>query len=218
MTVDSIEVVFFDAVGTLIQLKQPVGSTYAEVAKRHGVDVLPEKLEAAFRSVWSRFPAPVHEGAAPDDDREWWQGLVNRVFQEAGIKSGVGCALFNDLYGHFAKPDTWEVFPDVYPSLVRLAASCRLFVLSNFDRRLRRILEGHGLSPWFEGIIISSEVGVSKPDPRIFQSALDTARVEATRCLHVGDELRADGDGARGAGLHFFHVRRPGQGLDRILL
>ncbi len=213
-----INVVFFDAVGTLIRLKEPVGVTYSAISGRHGVALDPDRLEAAFRIEWARCPAPFHEGAAPDDDREWWRGLVNRVFETAGIEGGVESDVFDDLYAHFARPETWEVFPDVRPALERLAARCRLFVLSNFDRRLRRILEGHALDLWFDGLIISSEVGVSKPHPRIFEAALQAARVPPGRCLHVGDELEADGDGAREAGIHFFHVRRPERGLDRILI
>ncbi|MBL9142771.1 MAG: HAD-IA family hydrolase [Verrucomicrobiaceae bacterium] len=215
---DLIKVVFFDAVGTLIRLKEPVGSTYSAVALQYGIDLPPEHLEAAFRSEWARCPAPFHEGSAPDDDREWWRDLVNRVFETAGIVGGVGSDLFDDLYDHFARPDTWEVFPDVRPALERLAVRCRLFVLSNFDRRLRRILGGHGLDSCFDGMIISSEVGVSKPHPRIFDVALRAARIPPGSCLHVGDELKADGDGAREAGMRFFHVRRPEHGLDRILL
>ena len=144
--------------------------------------------------------------------------MVHQVFASAGAKGGVGTDLFDDLYAHFACPEAWEVFPDVSAALERLAVRCRLFVLSNFDRRLHRILDGHGLGSWFESMIISSEVGVSKPHPRIFDVALRAARVPPGSCLHVGDELKADGDGAREAGMRFFHVRRPEHGLDRILL
>lgn len=216
--VDLIKVVFFDAVGTLIRLKEPVGLTYSAIAGRHGIVLDPETLEAAFRSEWAQTPAPLHEGAAPDDDREWWRDLVHQVFESAGAKGGVGSDLFDDLYAHFACPEAWEVFPDVSAALERLAVRYRLFVLSNFDRRLHRILDDHGLGSWFESMIISSEVGVSKPHPRIFDVALRAARVPPGVCLHVGDELKADGDGAREAGMRFFHVRRPEHGLDRILL
>lgn len=211
------EAVFFDAAGTLIRLKQSVGHSYAEIVRAQGVELDPAKLEEAFRWVWKQAAPPVHTGPAPDDDRGWWAALVDRVFERAGMTGRVGDCLFDQLYEHFAQPGTWEVFPDVRPALERLAVRYRLFVLSNFDRRLRRILAGHGLDRWFENMIISSEVGVSKPHPKIFRAALELAGVEPARCLHVGDEIHADGDGAQRAGMQFFHVQRPEQGLDRIL-
>ncbi len=212
------KVVFFDAVGTLIRLQQSVGETYSRIAQRHGLTIPPETLESAFRLEWPRMATPVHEGPSPDDDRGWWKTLVARVFNSAGATVEVNDHLFGELYDHFAKPEAWQLFPDVLPTLERLATQYRLFVLSNFDQRLRRILAGHGLDRWFEDMIISSESGTSKPDERIFRIALQRAGADADECLHVGDDLQADGEGSRRAGIQFYHVQRPERGLDRILL
>ncbi|MCB1632855.1 MAG: HAD-IA family hydrolase, partial [Pseudomonadales bacterium] len=69
----------------------------------------------------------------------------------------------------------------------------------------------------FDGVIISSEIGASKPDPRMFKAALELAGCEAADCLHVGDDQRCDIEGALAAGMQAYHVIRPERGLDDLI-
>ena len=84
----------------------------------------------------------------------------------------------------------------------------KLGVISNFDRRLYAVFEHLGLTPYFERIIVSSEVGADKPDPAIFRYALDALRVEPGNALHVGDDPERDG-GAKAVGMTVFKLDRP---------
>jgi putative hydrolase of the HAD superfamily len=65
------------------------------------------------------------------------------------------------------------------------------------------------IAEYFEAVVVSSEVGASKPHPRIFHAALKVVGVPAQECLHVGDEERADVVGARAAGIPAIRVERP---------
>lgn len=208
----------FDAAGTLIQVRRPVGQTYAEFAHHYGIKVQPTALKLAFRSVWSRLATPIwpEDESAPDDDRSWWKGLVREVFEEAlqaPLAESVLEPLFDSLYDHFAEPDAWYVFDDVVPTLTDLSKDHQFCVLSNFDGRLRRILSGHGLEHFFEHIIISSEVGASKPHPRMFETALRLMNAEASTSWHVGDDERCDIQGAQACGWRAFVVSRPESSL-----
>lgn len=208
----------FDAAGTLIQVRRPVGRTYAEFAREHGVAVEEAALKLAFRSVWGRLEPPLWpEGqASPDNDRAWWRKLVAEVFAEvlkAPLAEGVLEPLFESLYCHFARPDAWVVFEDVLPVLKDLGRDHDLCVLSNFDGRLRGILAGHGLDGFFKEIILSSEVGASKPHPRMFDTALRRMQTVAATSWHAGDDPRCDIQGAENAGWRAFEVTRPGEGL-----
>lgn len=212
------EILFFDAAGTLIRPADPVGGTYARIAAVHGVQADERELMKAFREVWKATAPPIHPPAQPppDDDRGWWQDLVADVFAQVlgkALPAHTLDGLFAELYAHYAQPEAWTLFDDVLPVLEDLASDHRMLVLSNFDRRLRSILEGHGLTRFFEKVIISSEVGAAKPHARMFQAALSVAGCEPARCLHVGDDARCDGEGAAAAGVHFFEVRRPEAGL-----
>jgi putative hydrolase of the HAD superfamily len=117
--------------------------------------------------------------------------------------------LFDSLYAHFARGCAWRLFDEVPSSLEVMRGKVRMFVVSNFDRRLRAILRGLGIAEFFEGVILSSEVGASKPHARMFQTALRAAGVAPQRCLHAGDEERADMLGAEAAGVPAMWIHRP---------
>jgi putative hydrolase of the HAD superfamily len=126
-------------------------------------------------------------------------------------------AYFAELYDEFTRPGVWEVFPDVRAVLTRLARSYELGIISNFDRRLRCILDDIALTPLFRHVVISSEVGADKPDPFIFEHALALAGAQPHEALHVGDEPAADWEGAARAGLHVFRLKRPDLTLDHLV-
>ena len=126
-------------------------------------------------------------------------------------------ALFSGLYLHYAQPQAWSVFVDVLPTLEDLARDHRLLVLSNFDRRLHRILAGHDLLRFFAQVIISSEVGAAKPHARMFRAALAAGGSLPQETLHIGDDVRCDLAGAGNCGIHAFHVKRPENGLGALV-
>jgi putative hydrolase of the HAD superfamily len=213
---------FFDAAGTLVHLRRPVGESYAQIAAGHGLETTAEVMDHAFRAAWKGSSAPLWpEGETSlDDDRSWWMGVVAVAFEQAlgrPLDKNELRPLFEELYSHFARPEAWAVYEDVVPTLAALRERCRLFVLSNFDQRLRGILAGHGLDRYFEGMVISSEVGASKPHPRIFAAALKLAGAAPKDCLHVGDEQKADVEGAEAVGMAAYLVRRPERGLAGVL-
>ncbi|WP_009962574.1 HAD-IA family hydrolase [Verrucomicrobium spinosum] len=210
--------VFFDAAGTLIRLREPVGEAYARIAARHGIEVDPQSVETAFLQAWKTTPPLLHPDGEPpaDDDASWWRTLVARTFATvtgAPLPDERLDPLFAELYAHFAQPGVWELYEDALPALDQLRDSHRLFVLSNFDRRLTPILEDLGIASRFERILLSSEVGASKPHPRIFHHALAAAGVPASECLHLGDDRKCDLEGAKQAGMNSQLVDRPGTTL-----
>lgn len=218
----ALQVIFFDAAGTLIEPVVPVGQMYAQFAALHGVHTTADAVMEAFRAAWKATPARLYpEGqTSPDDDRGWWQSLVERVFATVlgkPLDPRVLSELFGALYAHYELPEAWRVYEDVLPALQELGRDHRLIVLSNFDRRLLNILRGHGLAHHFEQIILSSEVGASKPHPRMFHAALAAARCSPGECLHVGDDPKCDAQGAAAAGFHFFDVSRPAGGMDHLV-
>ncbi len=204
-----IRVVLFDATGTLFHLPRGVGWHYADVARRHGADLSPDALQAAFRSAWKRAPSPPETRVPrPDDDRGWWRALAAEAFTACGEPTVID-RCFDDLWEEFTRPGVWELFPEVASTLASLAPTHRLGIVSNFDSRLHRILSSLGVAHHFEHITVSSEVGSEKPSPHIYQQALARFGIAPAEALHVGDEPEADWQGATAAGLHAFELRRP---------
>ena len=198
-----IRVVTFDAGNTLIGLKVPAGFTYAGVGRRFGLEMDPKRLESAFRRVWQEIPAPAdQDGPRPDDGREWWRQLVTRLLSRAGYTIPDPEGYFEAVYREFGLPCAWQLRPGAKVVLEELyRTGIRLGIVSNFDRRLYRVLDELGIRDYFEQVVISSEVGADKPSPKIFREALSRFKVPADEMLHVGDDEVTDGAGARAAGV-----------------
>ena len=208
----SVDAVFFDAGQTLIYVYPSVGSVYSEVARLHGVNADPQKLQDAFRAEWRRAaemrpaePPFASDFTSEQAERAWWREMVANVFTlHPGLKtfSNQFDAFFDDVFRHFAKPEAWRVYEDVTPTLDRLRqAGIPCAVVSNWDSRLPILLEQLGLLPYFAFVLTSAEIGCAKPDPRIFEAAVARLNVAPERTLHIGDSAVDDAAGAHGAGL-----------------
>jgi putative hydrolase of the HAD superfamily len=68
-------------------------------------------------------------------------------------------------------------------------------------------LEKIGLIPFFDGIVISSDVGVKKPSSQIFALALERFGLRADECVYVGNDMRDDIQGAYSAGLKTVYIQ-----------
>jgi putative hydrolase of the HAD superfamily len=200
--------------GTLIYLPQPVGHHYRVIAERHGPAPDEGSLERAFRLAWTQMPArPVTKVPRPDDDKGWWRELVGRVFEMASPGRPISEACFEEIYSHFATPGVWALYPDAAGVLAALAKDHRLAVISNFDRRLRPILDQLGVLRLFEKVILSSEAGADKPARHIFEHALGALNVRAANALHVGDDPAQDWEAAAAAGMKVYKLERPKNSL-----
>ncbi|HEY3899565.1 MAG TPA: HAD-IA family hydrolase [Chthoniobacter sp.] len=215
-----IKTIFFDAAGTLFHLPRGVGWHYRDVASRFGCSLDEDTLSHAFRTAWKQMPdCSTTRQPRPDDDKGWWFTLVGQVLDDCQVPPQQldREAYFETLYHEFTRPQVWELFPEVHDTLSALSPRFRLGLISNFDGRLRPILTDLGILPYFDPLIISSEVGADKPDPWIFQQALSRAGANPAEALHVGDEPRGDWQGAAQAGLKVFQLDRPKNSLRDLL-
>lgn len=212
--------IFFDAAGTLIYLPQSVGHHYALVGQRVGLTLDAAALDQAFAACWKQTPARLAiDGPREDDDKGWWRGLVYRVLEQVAPRAGEldRDAFFEVAYSHFAEAGVWELYPEVPDVLRTLSGRFDLAIVSNFDGRLRMILEHLGVSKFFLRVFLSSELGADKPDPEIFRRALRLSGARPAETLHVGDDPVRDWQGARSAGLATFELKRPENSLHDLL-
>ena len=98
-----------------------------------------------------------------------------------------------------------HIGPDVVSTLEALQAQgLRLGLVSNaayLPRLMKAQLAALGLARYFAGITFSSEIGVRKPHPAIYQDALVKVGVEPARTLFVGDRVREDVQGPKSLGM-----------------
>lgn len=195
-----LKAVFFDAGNTLLRPHPSVGHIYAKTARRHGVRVPTAVVEARFQEAWRAR----HNVAHLKNDRAekaWWRAMVHRVlgnhFAPRAFRK-----YFEDLYGSFAHPAHWRLFPDALPTLRALRQKGhRVGIVSNWDSRLVTLSERIGLTREVEFVLVSAVEGLVKPDKRLFHRALKRVNAQPHEALHVGDSLREDYHGATRAGL-----------------
>jgi putative hydrolase of the HAD superfamily len=201
-----LKVVFFDAAGTLFDTREPVGLSYARIAREYGVDTSAAQVNAAFRRVFREASALAFgSGHTAEElrrlERRWWRDLVANTFAGFGAFTDFD-AYFESLFTFFADPANWVADPEAAAALDELRMhGLRLGVISNFDHRLYPILDGLGLRRHFDSVTISSEAGSAKPSANLFRAALDKHSVSPAEALHVGDSEHLDLAGAAGAGI-----------------
>ena len=186
----------------MLEVWPSVGHVYAQVAARHGVEgISAGLLNRRFAAAWRASKGFSHSRAA-------WARLVDATFRGLTDRPP-SQTFFGELYARFATREAWRVFDDVVPALEALAAGgFKLGVVSNWDERLRPLLSELKLARYFEAIIISREVGISKPSRAIFERAARALRLSPEAILHVGDDVSLDVRGARAAGLAALLLRR----------
>ncbi len=213
--------IFFDAVGTLFHLTRTVGDHYALVGSEVGLTLDPHHLNRAFYAAWKQMPPrPNIDGPRENDDKGWWRQLVDLVLDQVAPSLGEFDRdnFFEIAYEHFAEAGVWELYPEVTDVLEKMRPRFQLAVVSNFDGRLRFILEHLGISKYFAHVFISSEIGADKPDPEIFQRALKFVDLKPNEVLHVGDDSDRDWKAASEAGLSIFRLDRQNNSLRDLLV
>jgi len=215
-----IKAIFFDGAGTLIHLPKSVGYHYALIGQRVGLALDAAALDRSFTACWNQMPwRPAIESPREDDDKGWWRNLVDRVLENVapGLNDLDRDAYFEAVYAHFAEPGVWDLYPEVTEVLEALSGRFELAVISNFDGRLRMILEHLGVSQFFSHVFLSSELGADKPDREIYRRALSLSGANSEETLHVGDDPVRDWEGATATGLSVFRVERPRNSLRDLL-
>ena len=215
-----IKAIFFDAVGTLFRLTNTVGDHYAYVGREVGLDLDARSLERAFHAAWKQMPQRAAiDRPRENDDKGWWRGLVYLVLDQIApsLSEFDRDNFFEIAYEYFAEAGVWELYPEVPGILEQLQPRFQLAVVSNFDGRLRLILQHLGISKFFPNVFVSSELGADKPDPEIYRRALRLMKLKPNEALHVGNDPKRDWEAASAAGLSIFRLERPRNSLRDLL-
>jgi HAD superfamily hydrolase (TIGR01509 family) len=197
-----IDAVTVDGYGTLLTLTDPLPALQAALAAR-GSQRSRDELQQAFLAEVAHYKPRSLQGGTSEGLAELRLACV-AVFLEAlglaGAPAGIDPASFVD---DFVAALVFEPLPGARETLEDLRArGIELAVVSNWDCALPEHVERAGLSHLFTTIVASAVVGVEKPDPGIFQVALEHLGVTAGRLLHIGDEAN-DEQGAAAAGVRF---------------
>jgi len=206
--------VFFDAGETLLAPHPGFVELFTAILREAGHEFDPAALREALPKVNDRFNRAAREGELWSTSRErsraWWREIYAIILEGLGIPFDETIA--RRLYETFTDSANYRPFPDVVGTLERLRdAGFRLGLISNFEEWLEQLLESLELSAYFEVRVISGAVGMEKPDPRIFQAALDRTGVEASESVYVGDNPFFDIEPAERLGMLAVLIDRRGR-------
>ena len=194
-----LQTVFLDAGGVLVY---PNWVRVSEALLGRGVAVEPSALASAEPRAKRRLDASPANRATNDAGRGWL--YFNLILGEAGVPlSDATDAALEDLRAYHTTRNLWELVPDHVPAVLDALADrgLKLVVVSNANGTLREHLTRLNLSRHFACVLDSCDEGVEKPDPRIFEIALDRSDSRPETTIHVGDLYEVDVVGARAAGI-----------------
>jgi putative hydrolase of the HAD superfamily len=176
----------------------------------HGVtaDQIRPFLQAGFP--WHT-PERIRDAKVHPD--EWWSALdaiFLKAYREAArMEEGEARFLCSRVRQTYVNPVCWVLYDDVIPCLTALSEDgWRHIILSNHVPELPHIMASLEISSYFEAIFNSAETGVEKPNPRAFHNVLATTG-EVEEVWVIGDNVAADVEGAKSAGLRPVLVRKP---------
>ncbi|PJZ54071.1 HAD-IA family hydrolase [Leptospira adleri] len=192
---------FLDVGDTILHLKKAAGETYLEILLEAGLkkeENSGEIFRQAFSEAWHKMNenAPpdhrdkyqVHPGGTPG----WWKELLNDFLSRIPGSVPLEKA-FPIIYNRFADPELWEIDPGFW----ELKDYCKtegwgLGVISNWDHRLKDLLDSKGILEHLNPVIVSAEFGYEKPSPKIFEEAMRLVNLPPGALVYCGDKFELD--------------------------
>ncbi|CAI5479083.1 unnamed protein product [Closterium sp. Yama58-4] len=183
-----------DAMGTLIDTSEPEHKVYETVGQKYGVSLSAEEILRRYRTAYSKpwRGALRYEGEA----LPFWHHIISE---------STGCSnpsYAEELHGYYATQTAWRLSdPHAHEAFAAIRqAGIKVAVVSNFDSRLRSVLQSLGCLNCFDAVAVSAEVRAEKPCGKIFHAACDMLNVRPDEVVHVGDSWKNDIGGAKAAG------------------
>jgi putative hydrolase of the HAD superfamily len=202
-----VKAVLLDVLGTLVELESPAPALREEIERRTGVDVGEERAAEAFAAEIGYYLAHHMEGR----DMPAVEELRDRCAEE--IRRTLGLDELDHATAREAMLAAlrFRAFPDALPLLQQLKErGVCLIAASNWDASLPDGLDSAGLAPYLDGAVSSAVLGAAKPDPAVFDAALELAGCTPADAFHVGDSPQGDVAGARAAGIRVALLDRHG--------
>ena len=190
--------VIFDFGGTLAQTKTPWDTVCYRIVERleyMDIDVDPVDLEEAVKET-IEYRYQRHTLGLELDSYQFFNHALEKLGHNVPVD-------VTDELEQMVYDEGYTSFVDnLEETLMTLSEDYMLALLSNsWLEAPRQALRDHGYGRWFKAMVCSYDIGIPKPDPRIFRHTIDLLGVHQSEAVMVGDSLEADIKGALAAGL-----------------
>lgn len=241
-----VKTLLFDLDDTLVVEEASAEAAFIEAGRlareRYGVDPqeLHRTLRKTCREIWHAFPS--HPYCSRVGISSWegmWAEFTGpgpeleslRTCASAYRYESWRCALAHygiadpDLAAELAdafvrlRRQKHTVYEDALEALQSLSRNYILGLLTNGASDLqRRKIDGAGVGKYFQAVLISGDVGIAKPDRRVYEMLLARLEAPAESALMIGNSLGTDIQGARDAGMRTVWIHRIGAVRDAAVM
>ena len=200
------QAILFDLDDTLISLRgceaQALQRTLAEAGLMERLPADYGSVSATFAEISGRYWG--HRSGKGYSRDEILEHSLRDLFAYYELDAAQSAPMAIKYWSAFCRSAALN--PGALETLNRLSQHFRLGVITNgYIDSQRGRLEAAGLTDYFDPILISEEVGVAKPDRRIFEMALAQLDMRREDVLYVGDSIGHDHEGCISAGIDFCH-------------
>ncbi len=213
--VDRYKAILFDAGDTLLNVKASQ-QIVTQFLKQRAFSCEEQDVAAVLYDSIQRFYYDREKDeqavCSPELDRAFWVKLYTHMMNSLDSHNFGEEAIHrfcHELYDVFTGPEVYTLFDDVIEVLESLRArGFQLAVISNFADTLPHILETKGIAKYFSEIVVSTEVGMEKPNPEIFRYALRKLGRKPEEALYIGDHELNDVWAPKQAGIDAIRILR----------
>jgi HAD superfamily hydrolase (TIGR01509 family) len=207
--------VIFDVNGTLLGYEDPLGfeKRFADAVRDQGAVVGADDVRRAMGAAARQWSVRKQSGGKRASSAEQYRRTMSWFYHTLLVTLGIpgnSEQQADALYERFIiREGFMPPFSEVRRTLERLSAlGLRLGILSNYPPHLEDILRRHGLHEYFDFFVVSSLVGMEKPEAAIFEHAIEKSGCSREEILYVGDDPDDDLRGARSVGLTMILIDR----------
>jgi len=195
--------IFFDLDHTIWDFDKNAEETLYELYDAYKLSEIGLPSAAIFIETYTRnnhrLWADYHTGKITKTELR--ETRFKKTFLDLGVRPNLIPLSFEDDYVQIC-PTKTNLFPHAHETLQYLNAKYTLHLISNGFKESSELKVGNtNIAGYFQNIIISEIVGVNKPDPAIFEHALELAGATKQESLMIGDSLEADVYGALNFGM-----------------
>ena len=192
--------VFFDLDHTLWDFETNSDKTFAYIFERNRVTLDLERFTETYRPINRKYWKLFREDKVSKSDLRY--SRLREAFDVLEFEAGDDLihTLSEEYIAYLSLNN--QLFAHALEVLEYLRKKYSLHIITNgFEEVQHRKLASSRLEPYFEHVVTSENVGVKKPDPRIFQYALEKAEARPTESIMIGDNYEADIQGALNVGM-----------------
>lgn len=189
--------IFFDLHYTLIEPSVSEIDFIYEMSREVGLNFERDAISAAFDDNWQKIDPSIYITLNDQSSyRDYWVTRNTEVVKKIDSKlPDKLCLEFGKKLNYSFANDSskFKVLESAHETLSTLSKrNIKLIVITNALPGVRKIIKGLNLKKYFNDIVVSTEEGISKPDPAIFDRMLRKYKITPGECLIVGDSVGSD--------------------------